>query len=409
MKFEDQIVSASIASSILSVSKTTLARWERAGRVQSVHGVGELYAMGQLLQFDQVREMRDSAWRVEAAVQPARRYTSVELFAGGGGLALGLERAGFENVMLNEVDRSACKTLRANRPRWNVVERAVEEVRFSPYKGVDIVSGGFPCQAFSYAGNRMGFEDVRGTLFFEFARAIKECRPRLFLGENVRGLLTHDGGRTLRTIQSVLTSLGYTLIPPRVMKALFYRVPQKRERLMIVGIRNDLVGRASFAWPSPYHKVFTLRDALQAGELYPTDVPPSIGEQYPARKREIMKLVPAGGYWRDLPDDLQREYMGKGYFSGGGKTTTARRLSWDNPSLTIICSPSQKKTERCHPDETRPLTVRENARIQTFPDEWEFRGSLSSQYRQIGNAVPVNLALAMGRSLIATLNCLFSG
>jgi DNA (cytosine-5)-methyltransferase 1 len=114
--------------------------------------------------------------------------------------------------------------------------------------------------------------------------------------------------------------------------------------------------------------------------------------------------VPAGGYWRDLPDDLQREYMMKSYFLGGGKTGMARRLSWDEPSLTLTCAPAQKQTERCHPEETRPLTVREYARIPTFPDDWTFRGSTSSQYKQIGNAVPVNLAYAVGRSLIHLLN-----
>lgn len=114
--------------------------------------------------------------------------------------------------------------------------------------------------------------------------------------------------------------------------------------------------------------------------------------------------MPQGGYWRDLPDDLQREYMQKSYYLGGGKTGMARRLSLDEPSLTLTCSPAQKQTERCHPTETRPLTVREYARIQTFPDDWEFLGSMSHQYKQIGNAVPVNLSHAIGRSLVGLLN-----
>ena len=96
--------------------------------------------------------------------------------------------------------------------------------------------------------------------------------------------------------------------------------------------------------------------------------------------------------------------MGKSYYLGGGKTGMARRLSWDDPSLTLTCAPAQKQTERCHPDETRPLTIREYARIQTFPDKWEFQGSISSQYKQIGNAVPVNLGYAMGRALVRLLN-----
>jgi DNA (cytosine-5)-methyltransferase 1 len=153
----------------------------------------------------------------------------------------------------------------------------------------------------------------------------------------------------------------------------------------------------------------TLKDALKAGELYPVDVPESQGQTYPKRKAEIMALIPEGGYWRDLPDDLQREYMQGSYHLGGGKTGMARRLAYDLPSLTLTCAPAQKQTERCHPKENRPLTVREYARIQTFPDDWQFCGPVSAQYKQIGNAVPVNLGYAMGRSLIALLNAIESG
>nr|WP_126386255.1 DNA (cytosine-5-)-methyltransferase [Pseudanabaena sp. ABRG5-3] len=333
-----------------------------------------------------------------------KKFNSIELFAGAGGLAIGLERAGFNAIALNEFDKDACKTLRANRPNWNVIEGDVKNVDFTEFSNVDLLAGGFPCQAFSYAGNKLGFEDTRGTLFFEFARAIKELQPKIFLGENVRGLLKHDNGRTLSVMKSIIQDLGYTLIEPQVLKAIFYRVPQKRERLFLIGIRNDLVEVADFKWPTPHNKVMVLKDALKAGELYPTDVPKSQGQTYAKRKKEILDLVPQGGYWRDLPDDLQKEYMQKSYFLGGGKTGMARRLSWDQPSLTLTCSPAQKQTERCHPDETRPLTVREYARIQTFPDEWEFVGALTSQYKQIGNAVPVNLAYAVGQSLIGLLN-----
>ena len=181
-------------------------------------------------------------------------------------------------------------------------------------------------------------------------------------------------------------------------------MPQKRERLFLIGIRKDLADKVEFHWPSPYHRILTLEDALKAGELYENDVPQSEGQKYPQRKAEIMAQVPAGGYWKDLPDALQREYMQKSYFLGGGKTGMARRRAWDEPSLTLTCAPAQKQTERCHPEETRPLTVREYARIQTFPDDWEFEGSLSAQYKQIGNAVPVNLAYAVGRALIRLLN-----
>ena len=148
----------------------------------------------------------------------------------------------------------------------------------------------------------------------------------------------------------------------------------------------------------------TLRDAFYKGDLYDSDVPASEGQSYPEKKRQVLAMVPMGGDWRDLPVDVQKEYMGKSFYLGGGKTGMARRLSLDEPSLTLTCAPAQKQTERCHPVETRPLSIREYARIQTFPDEWAFAGNISSQYRQIGNAVPVNLAAAVGRSIIRMFN-----
>jgi DNA (cytosine-5)-methyltransferase 1 len=353
--------------------------------------------------------MLNTTWDKDIKIKPNFKYTSVELFAGCGGLALGMEKAGFTHILLNEIDKDACKTLKKNRPKWNVIEEDVTKVSFLKFKNkIDLVSGGFPCQAFSYAGNKLGFEDTRGTLFFEFARAIKEINPKVFLAENVRGLLNHEDGRTLATMKSIIKDLGYQLVEPRVLKAIYYKVPQKRERLILIGIRNDLAGKATFNFPSPYTKILTLRDALKAGELYKCDVPDSLGQKYPERKKAILSKVPPGGYWRDLPEDLKREYMQKSYYLGGGKTGMARRLSWGEPSLTVTCAPAQKQTERCHPEETRPLTTREYARIQTFPDDWIFDGSLSSIYKQIGNAVPVNLAYAVARSLINFLNDLNS-
>jgi DNA (cytosine-5)-methyltransferase 1 len=334
-------------------------------------------------------------------------FKSIELFAGAGGLALGLEKAGFNTVLLNEIDSSACKTLCYNRPNWKVINGDIKNIDFTPYhKKIDLISGGFPCQAFSYAGNKLGFSDTRGTMFFEFARAIKEVQPKVFLGENVRGLLNHDNGRTLETIKSAISELGYTLINSSVVKAVDYKVPQKRERLILVAVRNDLLGNAKFNLPKPNKKIMTMKDALKAGDLYDCDVPISEGQVYPQKKKSVLDLVPPGGYWRNLPKDIQMEYMKKSYFLGGGKTGMARRLSWEEPSLTLTCSPAQNQTERCHPEETRPLTVREYARIQTFPDNWKFAGSMSAQYKQIGNAVPVNLAYAVGKGLIELLKTL---
>lgn len=393
---------------MLSVSKETLRRWDANGRLVPIrHPINNyrVYHHDQLLVFEEARLMFNTIWDEEFQTTPLRPYTDIELFAGAGGLALGLEKAGFNHVALNEIMPDACKTLKKNRPNWNVLEGDVAQLSFESYRGqVDMVSGGFPCQAFSYAGKKLGFEDTRGTLFYQFARVIKEVQPKIFLGENVRGLIEHNEGKTMATIKDVIRELGYTLVEPRFLKAIFYMVPQKRERLFLVGIRNDLADKLTFVWPSPYKRILTLRDALKAGELYPTDVPDSPGQKYPQRKQEILSHVPQGGYWRDLPLDLQKEFMKGSFNLPGGKTGMARRLSWDEPCLTLTCAPAQKQTERCHPEETRPLTTREYARIQTFPDDWEFVGNLTSIYKQIGNAVPVNLAYAMGRALIRMLN-----
>lgn len=393
---------------ILSISKETLRRWDKNGKLVPVRNDENnyrLYHRSQLEQFEEVQLLFNSLWEKELNIKPERKYKLIELFAGAGGLAIGMEKAGFETVLLSEIDKYACQTLRQNRPEWNIVEGDINKLDFKKYhNSIDIISGGFPCQAFSYAGQKRGFEDARGTLFFEFARAIEEIKPKVFLAENVKGLLNHDCGKTLNTIKKIIDDIGYFLIEPRVLKAIFYKVPQKRERLFLVGIRKDIADKVKFRWPSPYNRIMTLRDALKKGDLYDCDVPLSTGIKYPQRKAEILSCVPEGGYWKDLPDNLQREFMMKSYYLGGGKTGMARRLAWNEPSLTLTCSPAQKQTERCHPDETRPLTVREYARIQTFPDSWEFSGPINNQYKQIGNAVPVNLAHAVGRSLIKLLN-----
>lgn len=326
----------------------------------------------------------------------SKDITEIELFAGAGGLALGLEEAGIKGLEFVEFDHDACNTLRTNRPKWNIVEDDIHNVDFTKYKDrIDIVTGGFPCQAFSYAGKKLGFEDTRGTLFHEFARCVKEVNPKMFLAENVRGLLSHDKGRTFSTIINVFEGLGYTL-QYKVLNACFYGVGQKRERVVIIGIRNDLTDKIKFNYPVPDKEWTTLRTALK-------DCPESEGESYSENKKKVMELVPAGGCWVDLPSDIAKAYMKKSYYSGGGRRGMARRIAWDEPCLTLTTSPSQKQTERCHPDETRPFTVREYARIQSFPDTWEFAGKMSNKYKQIGNAVPVEMARRIGVQIVKAL------
>ncbi|WP_298114137.1 DNA (cytosine-5-)-methyltransferase [uncultured Bacteroides sp.] len=401
-----RFISENNFAALVGTSNATVQKWAENGVYpsHSEDGVKGFY-LEELETFPEVEDMLHSRWDEELHTRPLREYTSVELFAGGGGLALGLSLAGFSHVLLNEFDKSACNTLRMNHPEWDIIEGDVRNVDFTPLRDkVDFLSGGFPCQAFSYAGKQGGFDDTRGTLFFELARAVNEIRPKVFMGENVKGLTSHDHGRTFSTIKNTIAELGYTLVEPRVLKAIMYQVPQKRERLILIAIRNDLAEKVSYYWPSPYTQVLTLRDALYKSIIYDTDVPQSEGVKYPLKKQKVLELVPQGGDWRNLPEDVAKEYMGGSWFLGGGKTGMARRLSLDEPSLTLTCSPCQKQTERCHPLETRPLTVREYARIQTFPDSWLFAGTMSDKYKQIGNAVPVNLAWAVGRSLIRLFN-----
>lgn len=333
-------------------------------------------------------------------------FTTIELFAGAGGLALGIEKAGFDTIGLIEFNKAAADTLRANRTNWNVINEDIANIScldleeiFAIKKGeLDLLSGGAPCQAFSYAGKRMGLEDARGTLFYHYALFLEKLQPKMFLFENVRGLLTHDHGKTYATMLSIFEKAGYT-IEKEVLNAWDYGVPQKRERLITIGLRNDLVEKTYFKFPEKHAYKPVLRDIL-------LDCPKGPGVPYGEKKRKIFELVPAGGYWRDIDQEVAKEYMKSCWNMEGGRTGILRRMSLDEPSLTVLTSPSQKQTERCHPIEARPFTVRENARCQTFPDEWEFCGSIGEQYKQVGNAVPVNLAYEIAKEIRTSLEIL---
>ncbi|PJA46991.1 DNA (cytosine-5-)-methyltransferase [Candidatus Uhrbacteria bacterium CG_4_9_14_3_um_filter_36_7] len=391
-----QYFTAGEAATKIGISIDTIRRWDKKGLIMAKRDTrnARIFSIDELNRIQSRLGNNNSENRYKILKNKNKsKYSVIELFAGAGGTALGMENAGIKHVLLNEWDKHACSTLRTNRPDWNVIECDVRELKFFAGQA-DIVQGGFPCQAFSSAGNKMGFEDIRGTMFFEFARCVKEVRPKIAIGENVRGLLTHDNGRTLKTMVLVLEDLGYK-VKYKVLKSHYFDVPQKRERLIIIGVRNDL--KIPIVFPKERDYVLSLKEALY-------NCPKSEGQEYPKNKKKIMELIPAGGYWRDLPEKLQKEYMGASFYMGGGKTGMARRLSWDEPSLTLTCSPAQKQTERCHPVETRPLSVREYARIQTFPDNWKFSGSVAQQYKQIGNAVPVNLSYHIGNLLIKMLS-----
>ena len=347
----------------------------------------------------------------EAAKAHSKKFSCIELFAGAGGLALGIEQAGFETIGLVEFDKAAADTLKLNRPEWNVINDDIANIScldleeyFHIKKGeLDLLSGGAPCQSFSYAGKRLGLEDARGTLFYHYAKFLEKLQPKMFLFENVKGLLSHDKGRTYQTILEIFEQAGYTIADhqKKVLNAWDYGVAQKRERLITIGIRNDLVDKTEFAFPEPHQYKPVLRDIL-------LDCPKSEGSPYSEYKQKIFELVPPGGYWRDIPEEIAKEYMKSCWYMAGGRTGILRRLSLDEPSLAVLTSPSQKQTDRCHPLEARPFTIRENARCQSFPDEWQFCGSIGQQYKQVGNAVPVNLAYEIAlkiRESLEELEC----
>ena len=358
---------------------------------------------------------------------------SISLFAGAFGLDLGIEQAGFNTISVVEKDRDATKTIALNRPHLqeSAVPREIEKVNTQDLLAeggrvlkldralhpgeVDLVTGGPPCQPFSTAGKRGSVMDPRGSLFMEFIRIVKEVQPRFFLMENVRGLLSAPirhrpinqrgknyppleademPGAALNVVLTEMKKLGYSVVY-NLLEAADYGVPQNRERVIFIGSRDGET--ATFPLPKycqngkTLPKWRTLRDAL-------TDlVDPELEFiAYSESRLKYLKLLKTGQNWRDLPAELIKEAMGGAYNSGGGKVGFYRRLSWDKPSPTVTTSPHQKATDMCHPVELRPLSVRECAKLQTFPDDWIFYGSVTSKYKQIGNAVPVLLAKEIG-------------
>lgn len=344
---------------------------------------------------------------------------ALSTFTGAFGLDLGLEQAGFQTAAVIESDRDACATLLYNRPSLFVSAvprdiRSVKPDKFLAEAGfqlglgrpllvgeADLVAGGPPCQSFSMSGKRGGVTgDPRGSLFMEFLRLVKATQPRFFLMENVKGLLTAavepgaSKGTALQVILDEMAQTGYGVIHG-LLNTADYGVPQLRERLIFIGSRDH----EPISLPAPlYNKDNrrTLRDALFGLE----EASPEY-ERYSAIRSMYMAMLQPGQCWRDLPPEHQVAAMGGAYESQGGKTGFYRRLSWDKPAPTLTTNPNQRATDLCHPDEVRPLTVREYARVQTFPDYWQFRGSLASKYRMIGNAVPIRFARSLGAHLAA--------
>jgi len=317
--------------------------------------------------------------------------TFVEVCAGAGGLSSGFINANFKPILLNDFDKNCCETLKINHKNVPVHHGSMIDIDYNKYKNkTDVLMGGVPCQSFSQAGKRKGIKDERGKLMLHFIKMVDEINPKIFLVENVKGLLSVDKGKTFKFIIDEFNKINRYKISYKVLNSNDYSVPQNRLRLIIIGVRNDI--KKTFTFPKEHAYKPVLKDVL-------TNCPESEGSIYKPEKYEVMRQVPQGGCWINLPEEVQIAYMGASYNSGGGRRGIAKRLHMNKPSLTILCSPQQKQTERCHPIETRPLQVLESARIQSFPDDYKFYGSLAQKYKQIGNAVPPKMAHAIAQEI----------
>lgn len=340
-------------------------------------------------------------------------YDTISLFSGALGLDLGLERAGINILVRQDCNQQCCATMEANhRPVLRGDIRTISATTILELSGLDkgepfLVCGGPPCQPFSTAGKRLGVNDPRGSLFADFVRIVGDTCPRFFLFENVKGLVSSsvdkgsNPGSILEIILGEFHRIGYKTIHG-ILDAVEYGTPQFRERLIIIGSRDN----EDIFLPVPTHferhqqenmRWRTLRHAISDLENSP-----GACAQFSSERLEFLKLVPEGGNWKSLPHHLLRRAMGGAYASGGGKVGFYRRLDYSQPSPTVVTSPVQKATMMCHPVKNRPLSVKEYARIQEFPDDWTLVGTTTEQYKQIGNAVPIGLAEAVGKAIIAT-------
>lgn len=348
----------------------------------------------------------------------------ISLFSGAMGLDIGLANAGLNIAIGQDFEKACVETMIAN--GHQVVGGDIREIRpetLLEKSGLHVgepfaICGGPPCQPFSTAGKRLGINDPRGSLFMDFIRMIDYIKPRFFVMENVKGIMSaplkhvpnaeyneNDPNQKLGTVLDVILSefdkLGYKTVYG-ILDAVNYGVPQFRERFVLIGSRDheDIF----LPFPShfqmhqdPMYRWKTVGDSIKDLETNPGECSP-LGVE----RKKYIHMVPEGGNWRNLPEDVVQEAMGGAYSSGGGKVGFYRRLSYSQPAPTLTTSPAQKATMLCHPKQDRPLSVKEYARIQQFPDDWIFTGTIAAKYKQIGNAVPVGLARAIGQAIIST-------
>lgn len=356
---------------------------------------------------------------------PLPKVKALSFFSGAMGLDLGLEQAGIHVLLACEMDKACRKTIAANRPDLallgDIWAYSAADVRaaagLNSGDEIEVVVGGPPCQAFSTAGARRGFKDERGNVFLKFIDLLLELRPRYAVIENVRGLLSAPlnhrphaergknwrpgaeelpGGALLHIVET-LRAGGYG-VSFNLYNSANYGVPQIRERVILICSRDG----TKVPHLAPTHSQngdFGLPKWRTFGEAV-AGIRGCDHVNFPEDRLRFYRLLGPGQYWKHLPEELQREALGNSFFAGGGKTGFLRRLAWDKPSCTLVTSPNMPATDICHPTEDRPLSIQEYKRIQMFPDDYEICGSLSDQYRQVGNAVPVGLGEAVGRAIL---------
>lgn len=356
---------------------------------------------------------------------------ALSFFSGAMGMDIGLESAGFEVLLACEVDNACRKTIQRNKPNIALIGdiRNYSAVDIRAAAGldesvdIDLIVGGPPCQAFSTAGKRKGFEDERGNVFLTFLERILELKPKFAVIENVRGILSaalrhrpHSlrntdepltleelPGGAMRHILSVLRKAGYG-VTFNLYNSANFGTPQKRERVVIICSRNGekapyLIPTHSENGEFQLPKWRSFREAISVKTIENHH-----HINFPEKRLRYYRLLGPGQYWKHLPKNLQKEALGASYNAGGGKTGFLRRLAWDKPSPTLVTSPAMPATDLAHPEEHRPLSVEEYKIIQQFPDTWIIEGSLLEQYKQIGNAVPIGLGCAIGSLIKKLLN-----
>lgn len=371
------------------------------------------------------KEPKDHATR---RTGPLPKLKALSFFSGAMGLDLGLEKAGIHILLACEIDKHCRKTIEANRPDlallgdiWKYSAQDIREASgLSQTDDIDVIVGGPPCQAFSTAGARRGFQDIRGNVFLKFIDIALELRPKYIVIENVRGLLSaplahrphaergekwapdyeeKPGGALLHILETLRAS-GYG-VSFNLYNAANFGVPQIRERIIIICSRDG----TKLPYLNPTHsqdgsfglpKWITFREAVDG-----IDALGCSHVDFPEDRLRFYRLLGPGQYWKHLPENLQKEALGKSYYAGGGKTGFLRRIAWDKPSCTLVTAPNMPATDICHPVENRPLSIQEYKRLQMFPDNWQLCGKLIDQYRQVGNAVPSGLGEAVGHTILA--------